>query len=313
MTLFRPLVLTICCSTITLSQAVVVNPPPQLSVSNSSPDFSTVWPTANTSVVTDGSFERHGISVADPSKQPEILAKLLPSTVASGIFFQNISPLLPFTLVIDNKGTLPISAVTVRYEKTTPANTVAEETTFFDTRAHRGREGLLPGSHWIVVPDSRIADDLQRLQSGLQPRTDLTETDVKRILNRFEQRRFSHVAMILDSVVFENGSVLGPDQWGIIAQQQAERSAAQRALKNLSDSSLTDEQLSSWLQEQANEPFLIHPENHPIYDHDKYSEHSLAATVRQTLKTRGRAKATELVSNLILKQNQEKQLTRLEN
>ena len=171
----------------------------------------------------------------------------------------------------------------------------------------------MPGSHWIVVPDPRIADDLQRLQSGLQPRTDLTETDVKRILNRFEQRRFSHFAVILDSVVFENGSVLGPDQWGIIAQEQAERSAAQRALKNLSDSSLTDEQVSSWLQEQANEPFLIHPENHPIYDHDKYSEHSLAVMVRQTLKTRGRAKATELVSNLILKQNQEKQLTRLEN
>jgi hypothetical protein len=70
----------------------------------------------------------------------------------------------------------------------------------------------------------------------------------------FDSRRFTSTTLSLDSVIFKNGGVVGPDRFDAIGKAAAGTKAWSELMAKVNDTSVSDNDLNTWLQQLASQP-----------------------------------------------------------
>lgn len=116
--------------------------------------------------------------------------------------------------------------------------------------------------------------------------------------------RYIAVETTLDSVVLNNGTIIGPDIYGLVESRRAQDAAMAELLVKMNDASVDDAQLDAWLAEVSERSLLLKPNGLP--DHATIVGSS-ARMARLAIKQHGRAKVAELYSQVTQKNSAGKQ------
>jgi hypothetical protein len=95
----------------------------------------------------------------------------------------------------------------------------------------------------------------------------------------------------LDSIIFADGSVLGPDRLGVIGIEQAKYAAEGDFLRALNDTTMSDADLTTWLNQVATAPVNQAATGRP--DPVQAFRHAYASGLIEFLKQRGRTAAAQ--------------------
>ena len=200
-----------------------------------SADIAPIFARQNVSVVTfnDGTFQ---------SK----LGNLLPTDLQG-----ELTPLLPYLVIIENHSQLPIVAIRLRYERTSTAGQVANVWVKLDTQP---RTDLGPGASLIGGPRSDLVQALWSVRAAKRPDPGLLAVKSSQIYGEFfDSRRVAATVVSLDSIVFANGGVVGPDRYDSIGENTASAAALKEILAKISDPSVSDKDLDDWLKSRASQ------------------------------------------------------------
>jgi hypothetical protein len=172
---------------------------------------------SGTSVEISPAFARHGVSVitsADASFESKV-ADLLPPAVLS-----ELRPLLPFVIVIHNNSQAAIARTTVRYERTTGDGRMAYGWSRLDTSSKTA--ALAPDGTLIHTPRTDLSLAVFAVKAGKIPPQGVVAGMASQIATAlFDARRFPSITVSLDSVVFANGGIVGPDNYNVLGEADA--------------------------------------------------------------------------------------------
>ena len=200
----------------------------------------------------DPVFATHGIQVFPYSSdqfQGMLVGLVGPDNAAA------CAPLLPYTLILKNGSPTSIAIVVVRYPR---VNTLGA--TIHGMVISRLVDTALPlasGEGLILTPESTLNQALNQLKSPhkfpLSPREAISQASGN-IQNTWSGERFPSGQVSLDSVVFADGGVVGPDRMGIVALEQGRLVIENEVMARMQDVSVTDNELVQWLTDLANAP-----------------------------------------------------------
>ncbi len=151
---------------------------------------------------------------------------------------------------------------------------------------------------------ARLGPDVMTALSDLRPHVALLRNDgphtIMHVIWIKEDfaRRYTAVEATLDSVILNNGTIVGPDLYGWLEFRRAQYAANAELSVKMNDASVSDEQLDAWLAEVSERPFTFKPNGLP--DHAS-AIGSSARMVRVIIKQHGRAKVATLYSQVTQK------------
>ena len=171
-------------------------------------------------------------------------------------------PVLPYTLIIKNSNPMPIALIVVRYPRVESTGRPVE--TSFVTRIASSAMSLASADGLIITPHSTLDQSLNHLRSS-RPFPLNPQAAMNQIRSNHEggygAQRFPHGKVSLDSVVFTDGGVVGPDRLGIITVEQGQLAIESEIIARYQDPSSTDDDLKAWLttmsQEMIADPKLL--------------------------------------------------------
>ena len=183
----------------------------------------------------DPQFRKYGVE-AYAANAPEFQSKVIE---ALGLENTGLSAAaLPYSIVITNHAAVPITAVVIRLLGTgvngQPID--VEQVQRLGNGAIFGAGKTLLFSHDSNLTQAFIA------KQGIREAVSRASSGIATIA-----RNQKTPGIVLDSVVFADGTVVGPDQVGIIARDQAYRAAEVDVMAKVEDQSITDDALLQWL------------------------------------------------------------------
>ena len=160
-----------------------------------------------------------------------------------------------------------------------------------------GSGGIRPNDFAIATPSFPLTRIL--IDRAKQPRADVSglPAAVQELKEDFA-RRYTAVEATLDSVILNNGTIVGPDLYGWLEFRRAQYAANAELSVKMNDASVSDEQLDAWLAEVSERPFTFKPNGLP--DHAS-AIGSSARMARVIIKQHGRAKVAALYSQVTQK------------
>lgn len=189
-------------------------------------------------------FAAHGIKVigyTDPQHKA-LIENLIgtANTVA-------VTSVLPLILIVRNDGGIPIVQLTIRYPRTTPVNSFVEGSEQYNFNTF-GRQAM-----FALSPDGLLTEWFRQLATNRSAVSSLQLTNQANLLLKFnfDPVRFPKTTVSLDSVILDDGAVIGPDRRNIMALQTAKAAADQELSNKLNDLSISDDALRAWLTELA--------------------------------------------------------------
>jgi hypothetical protein len=100
--------------------------------------------------------------------------------------------------------------------------------------------------------------------------------------------RTSGVVIMLDSVTFANGAVVGPDTYNVIDEAVSQRRAAIEIADQLANPKLSDQALAEWLAVEVRQRNTNPSRSDGSVDHYGFRMRTLAASTLQNLKIMSR-------------------------
>lgn len=165
-------------------------------------------------------------------------------------------------------------------------------------------ESLKPGDFLVTGPSFSLTKILMhRLK---QPRANLSGLPAAVTEVRNNLARYTTVEASLDSVVLDNGTVVGPDHYGLIESRRATNAAMVEISSRLNDPSTSDAQLNAWLSEVSKRPFTLKPNGLP--DHSSVIG-NMAQGIWRQIEQHGRAKMAVFLAEVTKENAAAKQLT----
>jgi hypothetical protein len=168
-----------------------------------------------------------------------------------------------------------------------------------------GAEGIKPADFYISAPSFLLSRVL--MHRAKQPRADsrALPAALEELEDTFGQR-YTSVEATLDSVILNNGKIIGPDHYGLVDSRRGEDAARAEVLAKMMDISVSDAQLDAWLAQQSQVSMTLKANGLP--DHSRANVGSTARMTRMMIQRDGRAKVAELYSQLHQKTATAKQL-----
>lgn len=117
--------------------------------------------------------------------------------------------------------------------------------------------------------------------------------------------RAHRVEVSLDVVVLDNGTLIGPDEYGLIESRRAANAAMAKISATLNDPSMSDAQVGNWLTEVSQWPFRLKPNGLP--DHSSVIG-NLVRGVSLQVQQHGRTKIARLLAEVAEKNAAARQL-----
>jgi hypothetical protein len=136
-----------------------------------------------------------------------------------------LQPIIPYSVVVRNDGPMALIAIVVRYSLTEASGKTTTHQFMLSTMSNRPNSMILSGEAAFIGPISGM-NRILRLQG--QSRANLTDPArfSPQLLSRAGiYQRSSSVKIALDSVVYADGSVIGPDEAGNMERMNAWRRA----------------------------------------------------------------------------------------
>ena len=225
-------------------------------------------------------FGRHGVGVIGYSmpEYPGLLRQVI-GTVSA----ETIAAIQPFTLLIRNGGSLPIAKLVIGYPRSSSSGQLVDGWMMY-TMADRDLT-LAPGTTLVFTPDSEITRSLNRGGREQVSSQTLGAQSSAAVQNKFDRNRFPSATVSLDSIVLSDGSVIGPDRYGIIGFETRKADAENEVLNRLLDSSISDSDVAQRLAEVVKKTHApgVTPDPVLIY------QSALARTISQYLTSLGRS------------------------
>ena len=260
---------------------------------------------APATVKLDSSLANHGVTVrtaSSPEFSRMLSAKLGPGTS------QSLSPLHPYMLLISNDSAKVITGMLVRYTRRMTNGRMAYSDHPYGSEDLYRQMGIRPGMSVIVAPGTTVMNSLVQVQkaretaslSNVQAQTHLFQTaEFASAIGELRSDLYTDATISVDSVVFEDGTVVGPDVWGTIENHQLRSQVLSEVLFQVQDTKTSDAMLQSWLSSKAGQNFL----SSGTLDHYVYNQSELARMAQQAIKLNGRPYAVKLFEAM-LKQSQ---------
>jgi len=205
-------------------------------------------------VVIDPAFERHGLQVLSYGSAgfQEALTQILGSGAAS-----SLGPLQPYTVIVRNPTPTPLAKVVVRYPRRNASDRTIDgtiTTTVGDSAS---------GSALVLTPDNRINQAFNSNGSIQITGQAVTGFVGSTIGSKFDPVRFPQATVSLDLVIFADGGVVGPDQAGVVGLEKAKSEVENAMLARLQDTSITDDDIGTWLNGLSAAEAPVDANKHP--------------------------------------------------
>jgi hypothetical protein len=149
-----------------------------------------------------------------------------------------------YVLVVTNTSGVPVVNAAVRYPRIDSSGKTIDGDMRF---AFGDRLSLSPAPVFVLAPEPNLSKVLNEWGSQPLSPQSLASMASSIAASRFNPGRFAKATVSLDSVVFSDGGVLGPDVLGFIATERAKAGAETDILTHLGDTSISDDQLIPWL------------------------------------------------------------------
>ncbi|MCC6589516.1 MAG: hypothetical protein IT168_22655 [Bryobacterales bacterium] len=173
-------------------------------------------------------YAAYGVEIKYPS------SKDFAASVQSLIGPENLGRLrylLQFCLLLKNNGSKEIMMTTLRFQSTRGDEPPAHQVIQLNggTASDGTQKNITPGSTYILGPTTLVTRAMAVAMTRAMPSAEATPT-ITDVANRFQT--FDKSAMSLDSIVFSDGTVVGPDLFGVV-HQNAEQTRAKRDVLQL--------------------------------------------------------------------------------
>lgn len=173
-----------------------------------------------------------------------------------------LEKLIPYAVLVRNNTSSYLMAITVLYSYPSPVYPGKSATNRVSPSARSNDKSQMiePGGYMFFTP---IGDIVGYLDPSMSPQTHptLTESTVKYLENKLEFYRAWQVTVSVDSIVTDQGILVGPDEGGY-EHTMAARSAARAEVYQQAET-LTGEELKKYLTMlSALEVDLSHPHNY---------------------------------------------------
>jgi hypothetical protein len=148
---------------------------------------------------------------------------------------------LPETLILWNSSPSPVSMVVLRYPDSIVVLRLADLSV-----------SLGPGEALVVPPDTSLTQALHFARLGRQ-----SPISPQRVMGWLQQGPTpGQRPLSLDSVVFADGGVAGPDRTDVIVMERDREAAESEIIRHAQDASLSDADFSKWLEEVGRSPLI---------------------------------------------------------
>lgn len=198
-----------------------------------------------------------GVEIANGGSIPAGVVAALKSNSADGM--------LPYTAVVRNTGSLPVTGLDIRYGISTKGKEVSRNFLYLshvDVASAESVPIAVPGGSVVITPYQKLNEELMGTGSSVS----LTGGDVDNIgrltglLNSADQ-----VTISIDSVIRSDGTIVGPDRSLTFRGFQSQISAYTEFRNDLLgrfSGGATDADIIAWLQ-QVESQRIVHPVNEP--------------------------------------------------
>jgi hypothetical protein len=129
-----------------------------------------------------------------------------------------MGPILPFSVIVKNESRSSLIGIVIRYERTDETGIVRGDNFTMSTMRNDRRSMIHPGEMVFMSPLTGL-NIIIRAQSGTVSDTNRLALDVNARVQDYVNQKEVHIS--LDSAVFEDGSVIGPDKTGNLERMNA--------------------------------------------------------------------------------------------
>ncbi len=232
----------------------------------------------------DPVFARHAIEVAG------YLSPDFPSSFArlAGDSATVISKLRLYTLILKNTAGLAISEVTIRCPKIdTKGRTIQ------DAMTNVVAPTSIPLEEIVLTPEPGISM-VMNSPGKSNMTTQMLQQLVELTYMRFDPSRYSQVTVSLDSVLFIDGGMVGPDRAGMLELKKAEDASDLQMAASLEDTSITDEQITKLLTQLSSATAITGMDKINVGEFalPEYQS-AVAGMLLQIIRTKGRAQTAQ--------------------
>lgn len=200
---------------------------------------------AQPSINIDPTFSRHGIQVI--TNEQKGFGSALASLIGKSVI-DSTGALVPYLLIVTNGSSKPIVRAIVRLVRAGSDGQPVAATSSLDTGVQKA---LLPGRTVVLSPSTYVAQQIFLAQRH-QP-VDLN-TLASRAAAAFDYlaspSRYSTTTLSLDSLVFEDSTVIGPDVFDVKTETASKAKAELAVIDRLLATSSTAE-IVAWLKDQS--------------------------------------------------------------
>jgi hypothetical protein len=232
-------------------------------------------------------FARYGVHVvtgATPEGKAEILAR-----IGSEVMERMAGSSAHIAMIRNDSGNRIMSAIWIW----TGVTADGRRAPMVGHSSGGSPEGVKRGEFLVSAPTLALSQMLmQRVQ---EPNAKLSALPPAVAELKNGLARFAVVEASLDSVVLDNGTVLGPDEYGVIESRRASGVALAEISARLNDFTQSDVEVDAWLQEIGKRAFTLKPSGLP--DHSS-GIGSAARSVRMHIGQHGRAKIAQLLAEV---------------
>ncbi len=228
-------------------------------------------------------FARQGVSITtftDSNFQSK-LASLLPADT-----IDELTLLLPYVVVVENHSRLPIVSTIIRYQRTKANGQEVDAWIQLNTETPSLR--LAPEGYLIHTPRG----DLSQMLTGAirnHPASGAVSAVSNQMFSElFDPKRYKAAVVSVDSVTFKGGGIVGPDRFDLMGQDAASEKVRIEIAARLNDTSISDEVLRAWLQQQASQSMAGITQPDGSINHALSAQISWAKMALQLMNSRGR-------------------------
>jgi hypothetical protein len=198
-----------------------------------------------------------GVEILDNRNIATGLVTTLRSTLGGG--------LLPYTIVVRNTGSLPITGLDVRYEIVTKGDEVVNN--FFygspdDMASSASLPIIAPGGSAVISPNHTINEQIMSW-GGVSPSTRAT-LEIGGTVDFFNKA--DQIKISIDSVIRSDGVIVGPDRserFRIFQQEISEYTRFRDELLKRFSAGESDASITSWLEQTASLRVMRRGKNKP--------------------------------------------------
>ena len=195
---------------------------------------------------------------------------------------QQLGDLVEGCILVQNNGTKSIQMLVVRYDRVSvldPDRIIPEILQIQLAPPNSPDGGLPPGGHALLTPWAEVTRDLKSTTT-----LSLTERENRAIGESFDSKRYGRVVVTVDSAVFSDGQLIGPDDWNLIQQRQDEDRGQREIYAALANkASLPRDEIISWLEQMRKDRGMIDPVRRRP-DYYKNSRATTALTLEMMLR-----------------------------